>query len=73
MKPLEIHCRGKIIYRELSLDSKAQWMVDFYVHDKNGVSFYIFRKIDEVWQLAYGVLPDDIRDACIVALQKRYG
>ncbi len=43
----------------------------YYLYDKNGKSFYIFRRSQGEWELAYGVLAYDILEACIDALIRR--
>ncbi|WP_343566551.1 hypothetical protein [Sphingobacterium sp.] len=47
-------------------------MKDYHLYSKNGLAFYIFRKSQGVWQLAFGVLADDIKEACIDALILRF-
>jgi hypothetical protein len=56
----------------MSIEDKGMGMRDYYLYDKNGKSFYIFRRSQGVWELAYGVMPDDVREACIDALILRY-
>lgn len=72
MEDLKIECRGKIIYRRITAKEKSHGMVDYYVHHKNGLSISIFRKIDGIWENVYTPLPEDIREACIVALEERF-
>ncbi|MDR2274338.1 MAG: hypothetical protein LBF27_25750 [Sphingobacterium sp.] len=72
MKPLEVHCRNRVMYVRMSIEDKGMGMRDYYLYDKNGKSFYIFRRSQGVWELAYGVMPDDVREACIDALILRY-
>lgn len=72
MKPLEVHCRNRVLYIRMSIEDKGMGMRDYYLYDKNGKSFYIFRRSQGVWELAYGQLADDVREACIDALILRY-
>jgi hypothetical protein len=47
-------------------------MKDYYLYNKNGHTFYVFRKSQGVWELAYGALADDLKEACIDALIIRF-
>ncbi len=72
MKPLEIHCRGRVMFAQISIQDKGLGMRDYYVYHKNKVTFYVFRKSQGDWELAYGHLADDIKEAVIDALILRY-
>ncbi|WP_312400254.1 hypothetical protein [Sphingobacterium sp.] len=72
MKPLEVHCRNRVLYVRMTIDDKSMGMRDYYLYDKNGKSFYIFRRSQGEWELAYGVLAHDIKEACIDALIRRF-
>ena len=72
MRPLEIHCRERILFAQLTIEDKGMGMRDFYLHHKNRLGFFIFRKNDGHWTLAYGNLPEDIKEACIDALIQRF-
>jgi len=72
MKPLEVHCRNRVLFVKMSIEDKGMGMRDYYLYDKNGKSFYIFRRSQGIWELAYGNLADDVREACIDALILRY-
>ncbi|MEI2271843.1 hypothetical protein OHD16_06780 [Sphingobacterium sp. ML3W] len=72
MKPLEVHCRNRVLFVKMSIEDKGMGMRDYHLYDKNGLSFYVFRKSQGEWELAYGVLADDVREACIDALILRY-
>ena len=72
MKPLEIHCRDRILFAQITIEEKGMGMRDFYLHHKNKLGFYIFRKSEGRWELAYGVLDEDIKEACIDALILRF-
>ena len=72
MKPLEIHCRGRVMFAQISIQDKGLGMRDYYVYHKNKVTFYVFRKSQGDWELAYGHLADDIKEACIDALILRF-
>lgn len=45
---------------------------DYILTGKNGYSIFYFRKVENVWVLAYGTMPDDMRDAIILALSDRF-
>jgi len=47
-------------------------MKDYHLYNKNGIAFYVFRKSQGVWELAYGQLADDVKEACIDALIIRF-
>ncbi len=72
MKPLEVHCRNRVLYARISIEDKGIGMRDYYLYHKNGVSFYIFRKEESIWKLVYGQLDEDIRESCIDALILRF-
>jgi len=72
MKPLEVICRNRVLYVRISVEDKGIDIHDYYLYNKNGISFYIFRKEEGVWKLVYGQLADDIREACIDALILRF-
>ncbi len=72
MKPLEIICRNRVLYARITIEDKGTDMRDYYLHNKNGISFYIFRKEEGIWKLVYGLLDDDIQEACIDALILRF-
>jgi len=68
MKPLEVHVRGKVLHIACSTKDKPFGSREVTLTAKNGVSIYIFRKEIGIWKLAYGDLPDDLREACIDAI-----
>ncbi|MGJ1379271.1 hypothetical protein ACR79Q_24300 [Sphingobacterium multivorum] len=72
MKPLEIFCRNRVMYAQITVHDKSMGMKDYHLYNKNGLAFYVFRKSQGVWQLAFGVLADDIKEACIDALILRF-
>lgn len=72
MKPLEVICRNRVLYARVSVVDKGMDIPDYYLHNKNGISFYIFRKEESIWKLVYGELEDDIQEACIDALVLRF-
>ncbi len=72
MKPLEVFCRNRVLYVQISVHDKSMGMKDYYLYNKNGHTFYIFRKSQGVWELAYGQLADDVKEACIDALIIRF-
>ena len=72
MKPLEIFCRNRVMYDQITLHDKSMGMKDYHFYNKNGLAYYVFRKSQVVWQLAFGVLADDIKEACIDALILRF-
>ncbi|MNK26440.1 hypothetical protein D3C87_447760 [compost metagenome] len=72
MKPLEVYCRNRVLYVQISVHDKSMGMKDYYLYNKNGHTFYIFRKSQGVWELAYGELSEDIKEACIDALIIRF-
>ncbi len=72
MKPLEILCRNRVMYAQITEHDKSMCMKDYHLYNKNGLAFYVFRKSQGVWQLAFGVLADDINEACIDALILRF-
>ncbi|MFU1859400.1 hypothetical protein ACK8HY_20545 [Sphingobacterium sp. NGMCC 1.201703] len=72
MKPLEVHCRNRIMFVKMTIADKGMGMRDYYLYGKNGRSYYIFRRSQGIWELVDGVMPDDVREACIDALILRY-
>ncbi|MFC3356130.1 hypothetical protein [Sphingobacterium zeae] len=60
------------MYAQITLNDKSMGMKDYRLYNKNGLAFYVFRKSYGVWQLAFGVLADDIKEACIDALILRF-
>jgi len=72
MKPLEVFCRNRVMYVQITVHDKSMGMKDYYLYYKNGHSFFIFRKSQGVWELAYGELAEDIKEACIDALIIRF-
>lgn len=56
----------------MSIEDKGMGMRDYHLYGKDGLSFFVFRRSLGVWELAYGVMPDDVREACIDALILRY-
>ncbi len=72
MKPLEVFCRNRVMYVQMSIHDKTMGMKDYHLYNKNGIAFYVFRKSQGVWELAYGQLADDVKEACIDALIIRF-
>lgn len=72
MKPLEVFCRNRVLYVQISIQDKSMGMKDYYLYHKNGHSFFIFRKSQGVWELAYGMMAEDLKQACIDALIIRF-
>jgi hypothetical protein len=72
MKPLEVYCRNRVMYVQMSIHDKTMGMKDYHLYNKNGLAFYVFRKSQGFWELAYGELADDIKEACIDALIIRF-
>lgn len=72
MKPLEVHCRNRVMYVRMNIEDKGMGMRDYHLYGKDGLSFYVFRRSQGEWELAYGVMPDDLKDACIDALILRF-
>ncbi|APU97916.1 hypothetical protein BV902_17555 [Sphingobacterium sp. B29] len=60
------------MYGQITVHDKSMGMKDYHLYSKNGLAFYVFRKSQEVWQLSFGVLADDIKEACIDALILRF-
>ena len=72
MKPLEAFCRNRVMYVQMTVHDKSMGMKDYHLYNKNGLAFYVFRKSQGVWELAFGELADDIKEACIDALIMRF-
>lgn len=72
MKPLEVHCRNRVLFVKMSIEDKGMGMLDYHLYGKDRKSFFVFRRSQGVWDLAYGVMPDDVREACIDVLILRY-
>lgn len=72
MKPLEIHYKDRVLFAQITINDKGLGMRDYYIYNKNKVTFYVFRKEQGDWILAYGQLDDDIKEAVIDALILRY-
>jgi len=72
MKPLEVYCRNRVMYVQMTVHDKSMGMKDYHLYSKNGLDFYVFRKSQGIWELAYGELADDIKEACIDALILRF-
>ncbi|WP_367331419.1 hypothetical protein [Sphingobacterium multivorum] len=47
-------------------------MKDYFLYNKNRLARYVFKKSQGVWKLSYGVLAEDIKEACIDALFMRF-
>jgi hypothetical protein len=60
------------MFVKMSIEDKGMGMRDYHLYGKDGLSFFVFRRSQGVWELAYGVMPDDVREACIDALILRY-
>lgn len=56
----------------MSIEDKGMGMKDYHLYNKNGLAFYVFRKSQGFWELAYGELANDIKEACIDALILRF-
>jgi len=72
MKPLEVFCRNRVLYVRMTIQDKSMGMKDYYLYNKNGHTFYIFRKLQGVWELVYGAMAEDLKQACIDALIIRF-
>lgn len=72
MKPLEVYCRNRVMYVQMSIHDKTMGMKDYHLYNKNGLAFYVFRKSQGFWGLAYGELANDIKESCIDALILRF-
>lgn len=72
MKPLEVFCRNRVMYVQMTVHDKSMGMKDYHLYNKNGLAFYVFRKSQGVWELELGELADDIKEACIDALIMRF-
>ncbi|MCT1524988.1 hypothetical protein [Sphingobacterium hotanense] len=72
MKPLEIHCRNRVMYAQLSVNDRGLGMRDYNLTGKDGLSLYIFCKEQGEWKCAYGYLDEDIKQAIIDALILRF-
>ncbi|MDM1294303.1 hypothetical protein HX021_08325 [Sphingobacterium sp. N143] len=73
MKTLKVQYKGKIIHAKFTIEEKGMGLRDYYIHHKNGYSFYIFRKSEGVWRIAYGDLDEDLKESIIAALSERFG
>ncbi|TWI25881.1 hypothetical protein IQ31_00453 [Sphingobacterium siyangense] len=49
------------MYAQITVHDKSMGMKDYHLYNKNGLAFYVFRKSQGEWQLAFGVLADDIK------------
>jgi len=72
MKPLEVFCRNRVMYVQMTVHDKSMGMKDYHLYNKNGLAFYVFRKSQGVWELVFGELAGDIKEACIDALIMRF-
>lgn len=43
MKPLEVSCRHRILFVQLSIHDNSMGIKDRYLYNKNGHTFYVFR------------------------------
>lgn len=68
MKPLEIYCRNRVMYVQMTVHDKSMGMKDYHLYSKNGLDFYVFRKSQGIWELAYGELADDIEQRALMRL-----
>jgi len=59
MKPLDIFCRNRVMYAQITVHDKSTGMKDYHLYNKNGLAFYVFRKSQGVWQLANYHLEDN--------------
>ena len=60
------------MYAQITVHDKSMGMKDYHLYNKNGLAFYVFRKSQGEWELAFGLLADDIKEACIDALILRF-
>ncbi|MGJ1237999.1 MULTISPECIES: hypothetical protein [Sphingobacterium] len=44
MKPLEIFCRNRVMYAQITVHDKSMGMKDYHLYNKNGLAHYVFRK-----------------------------
>lgn len=65
MKPLIVHARGRALNIMYTTLHKGFGHFEVTLHSKNRESIYIFRKEAGDWRHVYGILADDIREACI--------
>ncbi len=50
MKPLEIFCRNRVMYAQITVHDKSMGMKDYHLYNNNGLAFYVFRKSQGEWQ-----------------------
>lgn len=72
MATLTFTYKDRTITCPLTIKEKHMASPDYILTGKNGYSIYYFRKVDSVWMLAYGHMPDDMRDAIIQALSASF-
>ena len=72
MDTLTISYQGQMITIPMEIKEKHFSEPDYIFYGKKGISLYHFRKEDNVWKLAYGTMPADMRDAIIKALSDRF-
>lgn len=73
MKPLEIHCRNRVMFAKIESKDKGLGVKEYTLTHKNGFTIYIFRKEMSKWRHVYGELDDDIKEAILDALILRFG
>lgn len=56
---------------KIAVHDKNMRLKDYRLYNKNGVTLY-FQEFTRVWELAYGSLADNIKEAFIEALILRY-
>lgn len=72
MATLTFTFKNRTITCPLTVKEKHMSSPDYILMGKNGYSIFYFRKVDNVWKHVYGTLPDDMRDAIILALSDRF-
>ena len=72
MKPLEIHCRNRVMYAKISVRDRGSGRRDYVLTGKDGVSLYVFNKEKGHWKCTLGYLDEDIKEAIVNALIIRF-
>lgn len=72
MATLTFTYKERTITCPLTVKEKHMASPDYILTGKNGYSIFYFRKVDNVWKLVYGTMPDDMRDIIIKALSDRF-
>lgn len=72
MDSITFRYKERTITARMEIVEKGGCLIDYIVYANKNAQIFYFRK-QGGWVLAYGNMPDDLRDAIIAALKERFG